>query len=91
VHALFFSNDAVGVEGELHRRFAASRVNRVNLRREYFYTTPAEVKTALAEIAGNLLEFNEYAEAEQFRASELLRHSANSDPSAIQLGDLPPM
>ncbi len=31
VHALFFSDDAVGVEAELHRRFAHARVNRVNL------------------------------------------------------------
>ena len=75
VHALFFSDDAVGVEAELHRRFARTRVNRVNLRREYFYTTPAEVKAALIEIAGNLLEFNELAEAEQFHASELLREA----------------
>jgi hypothetical protein len=73
VHALFFSDDAVTVESELHRRFAHTRVNRVNLRREYFYTTPGEVRTALIEIAGNLLEFNEHAEAEQYHASELLR------------------
>jgi len=78
VHALFFSDDGVGVETALHRRFAHVRVNRVNLRREYFYTTPAEVKIALAEIAGNLLEFNEHAEAEQYLASQLLRESEQS-------------
>jgi hypothetical protein len=75
VHALFFSNDAVGVETELHRRFAHDRVNRVNLRREYFYTTPGAVKIALAEITGNLLEFTEHADAEQYYASELIRKS----------------
>lgn len=32
VHTLFFSADAVSVEAELHRRFARTRVNRVNLR-----------------------------------------------------------
>jgi hypothetical protein len=73
VHALFFSDDAVSVETELHRRFAHKRVNRVNLRREYFYATPAAGKSALVEIAGNLLEFNEDADAEQYRASELMR------------------
>ena len=45
----------------------------MNLRREYFYATPAEVKTALIEIAGNLLEFTEHAEAEQYHASESMR------------------
>lgn len=73
VHALFFSNDAVGVEAELHRRFAHSRVNRVNLRREYFYTTPAEVKTELAKIAGSMLRFVDHPEAEQFHSSEHIR------------------
>jgi Meiotically up-regulated gene 113 len=73
VHALFFSDDAVGVEAELHRRFAGQRVNRLNTRREYFYATPAAVKIELAEVTGNLLEFNELADAEQYRASERMR------------------
>ncbi|BBZ06099.1 hypothetical protein MDOR_02680 [Mycolicibacterium doricum] len=85
VHALFFSDDAVGVEAELHRRFAHTRVNRVNLRREYFYATPAEVKLALIEIAGNLLEFAEHAEAEQYRASELMRR-AEQRPGGYGIG-----
>jgi hypothetical protein len=73
VHALFFSDDAVSVEAELHRRFAHTRVNRVNLRREFFYATPAEVKAGLIEVAGNLLEFNEHADAEQYHASVRIR------------------
>jgi hypothetical protein len=73
VHALFFSDDAVGVENRLHHMFAESRVNRINLRREYFYAKPAEVKIALTQIAGNLLEFTEHADAEQYHASELIR------------------
>jgi hypothetical protein len=73
VHALFISDDAVGVEAELHRRFADQRVNRVNTRREYFYATPAAVEIELAEVTGNLLEFNELADAEQYGASELMR------------------
>lgn len=73
VHALFFSDDAVGVEAHLHRHFAPTRVNRVNLRREFFYATPQQVRTALTEIAGNLLEFTENPDAEQFHASEVIR------------------
>lgn len=69
VHALFFSEDAVGVEAELHRRFADKRVNRINVRREFFYATPLEVKKELAGIAGNLLEFVDEPEAEQYRLS----------------------
>ncbi|GAA2178850.1 DUF4041 domain-containing protein [Brooklawnia cerclae] len=73
VHALFFSEDAVGVEAELHRRFAAQRVNLVNARREFFAVTPAQVKQQLATIAGNLLEFVDEPEAEQYRESQRLR------------------
>lgn len=69
VHALFFSDDAVSVETELHHRFADKRVNRINARREFFYATPAEVREALKDIAGNLLEFTEEPEAEQYRLS----------------------
>ena len=70
VHALFFSEDAVRVETDLHHRFADKRVNRVNLRREFFYATPTEVRDALRDIAGNLLEFTEEPEAEQYRLSQ---------------------
>ena len=69
VHALFFSDDAVSVETELHHRFADKRVNRINARREFFYATPVEVREALKDIAGNLLEFTEEPEAEQYRLS----------------------
>lgn len=82
VHALFFSDDAVGVENRLHHTFADERVNRINMRREYFYATPVEVKEALTEIAGNLLEFTEYAEAEQYRASEVSRPSGGGRHAA---------
>ena len=69
VHALFFSDDAVTLEADLHRRFASRRVNRVNTRREFFYATPAQVRDALSQIAGNLLEFTDEPEAEQYRLS----------------------
>jgi len=69
VHALFFSEDAVGIETELHRRFAARRINRVNLRREFFRVSPAEVRQHLIELAGELVQFDEQAEAVEYRQS----------------------
>lgn len=75
VHALHFSADAVGVETALHRHFAPRRVNRINNRREFFYTTPAEVKEVLRSIDGSVLEYHDEAEAEQFRLSEAMRAS----------------
>ncbi|UYG15803.1 DUF4041 domain-containing protein [Brachybacterium huguangmaarense] len=72
VHALFFSDDAVAVEAELHRRFAAARVNRVNLRREFFRATPAQVREQLRDITGALIEFRENPDAAQFFESQRL-------------------
>jgi hypothetical protein len=70
VHALFFSQDAVGIEAELHQRLADRRVNAVNTRREFFYATPAEVKTHLADLTGELLDFEELPEAVEYRQSQ---------------------
>ena len=43
-HALFFSDDAITLENELHKAFADRRVNFVNERREFFFATPEEVR-----------------------------------------------
>jgi hypothetical protein len=69
VHALIFSEDAVTLENELHRRFAARAVNLANLRKEFFFATAAEVRDALAELVGTLLEYTEQAEATEYLQS----------------------
>jgi hypothetical protein len=69
VHALFFSEDAVGIESRLHERFAEQRINRVNTRREFFRVRPQEVRVALSELAGELLQFEEFPEALEFHQS----------------------
>jgi hypothetical protein len=70
VHALVFSDDAVGLEARLHQALAAVRVNLVNPRREFFYATPGEVRAHLAQHAGHLLDFVEEPEAAEWRQSE---------------------
>ncbi len=65
-HALFFSDDAIRLEGELHKAFADRRVNFVNERREFFFATPAEVRALLLEKVGGLLEFTENVEALEY-------------------------
>jgi stress response protein SCP2/predicted nuclease with TOPRIM domain len=70
VHALIFSEDAVALETALHQRFAAHRVNRVNTHREFFYITPGEVRTALADLGSQyLLHYTETIEAPEWRQS----------------------
>lgn len=69
VHCLFFSEDAVTLESELHAHFASRRLNQANLRKEFFFATPAEVREVLRSKLGNLLEFNEHAEATDYYQS----------------------
>ncbi len=69
VHALFFSEDAVTLEYQLHQHFSDRAVNRVNSRREFFFATPAEVRDVLAEKVGNLLDFAEHPDATEYLQS----------------------
>lgn len=66
IHALLFSEDAVSLENKLHRALDDRRVNRVNLRREFFRATPQEVLQVLKGIDLNqhLFEYAEGPEAQ---------------------------
>jgi hypothetical protein len=65
-HLLHFSEDAVTLENELHKMFADRRLNQVNQRREFFFITPQEIRAALAEKVGSILEFTEMPAATQY-------------------------
>lgn len=72
VHGFVFSDDAVGLEGDLHDAFAHRRVNAVNLRREFFRATPQEVREVLAKLdrAKNVnFKYTEVPEALEYRQS----------------------
>jgi hypothetical protein len=68
-HALFFSEDAVTLEADLHRHFADRAVNRANARKEFFFATPSEVRDVLISKVGNILEFTDEVEATEYRQS----------------------
>lgn len=69
VHTLFFADDAVTVETKLHQAFADKRVNKINLRREFFYATPQDVLEVLKVTVGEVVEYRAEPEAEEFRLS----------------------
>jgi len=83
VHGLFFSEDAVTLEAELHHHFADRRMNCANYRKEFFFASPAEVRDVLKSKIGNLLEFNEHAEATDFHQS--LRYWPESHRLRLEL------
>ena len=69
-HALIFSTDAVSLEKQLHQELEKLRVNKVNLRKEFFKVTPSIVKELLTKLSTeNILTFNEKAEAPEWRIS----------------------
>jgi hypothetical protein len=69
VHALFFSEDAVTLETELHQHFATQRLNHANARKEFFFASPADVHSVLRSKVGSLLEFTEDAESTEYLQS----------------------
>lgn len=78
VHALIFSEDAVGLEGDLHKHFHSGRVNAINERREFFYATPEEVGKALEALGVKALEFEATPEALEWRQSESVRNGVRA-------------
>ncbi len=66
VHAIYFSEDAVKLENELHDHFASRRLNWANNRKEFFFASPSEVRSVLVEKVGNLLEFVEHCESTEY-------------------------
>jgi len=69
VHAIYFSEDAVKLENELHEHFASRRMNWANNRKEFFFASPADVRSVLIEKVGNLLEFKEHCESTEYYQS----------------------
>ena len=70
IHALIFHTDAVSLEKQLHQELEKLRVNKVNLRKEFFKVTPNIVKELLTKLSTeNILTFNEKAEAPEWRIS----------------------
>jgi hypothetical protein len=73
VHAMVFSDDAVGLETHLHHQFADRRVNLVNMRREFFRAHPTEVRELLARLDASIVTWVDEPEALEWHQSEQAR------------------
>lgn len=69
VHSFIFSDNAVELENKLHNILNEKRVNKVNMRKEFFYTTIDELENIVTEIDPTA-EFNRTMLAEEFRQSQ---------------------
>lgn len=68
VHSFIFSDDAVSLEAQMHQRLHTNRVNKVNLRKEFFKVSIDELEAIVDEIDPSA-EFNKTMLAEEFRQS----------------------
>ncbi len=78
VHSFIFSNDAVGLESKLHSILNEKRVNKVNMRKEFFYTSIDELEELVTNIEPTA-EFNKTMLAEEFRQSQSAESPYTSD------------
>lgn len=80
VHSFIFSDDAVGLENKLHTILNDKRVNKVNMRKEFFYSTLDELEALVNELDPTA-EFNKTMLAEEFRQSQSTDTPYTSDLS----------
>lgn len=78
VHSFIFSEDAVGLESKLHSILNDKRVNKVNMRKEFFYTTVDELEELVNKIEPTA-EFNKTMLAEEFRQSQSANENYTND------------
>jgi type II secretory pathway pseudopilin PulG len=86
VHAMIRAQDAPALENALHRLFHSRRVNRVNVRKEFFRVTLDEIITEVAKLHGEV-EVTRLAEAKEYRQTmamvEAGQSAATPPPSAV--------
>lgn len=68
VHSFIFSDDAVSLESKLHNMLNSKRLNKVNLRKEFFKVSIDELEELVTQIDPTA-EFNKTMLAEEFRQS----------------------
>ena len=81
VHSMIFSDDAVSLETKLHHILNDQRVNKVNLRKEFFRVSLDDLEKLVGEIAPTA-EFKRTVLAEQYRQSLSITHVSENPEAA---------
>jgi len=82
VHSFIFSNNAPELEYKLHKQLNNKRINKVNLRREFFNTTIDELEDLVYSLEPSA-EFNRTMLAEQYYQSM----TVNEVPESVSIID----
>ena len=82
VHSFIFSDDAPALENRIHNMLNGRRVNKVNLRKEFFHISLDELEALISDLAPTA-EFKRTMLAEQYRQSlsidKIVEPSADSE------------
>ena len=78
VHSMIYSNNAPGLERELHKKFMRLQMNKVNPRKEFFRVTLADIKTEVDKMDINA-KWTITAEARHYRESLVIEEAISSD------------
>ncbi|MFG6494733.1 GIY-YIG nuclease family protein [Fictibacillus sp. UD] len=72
IHAMVFSDDAVGLEQKIHQTLEKERVNKINLRKEFFYSDIVNLENIVQDI-DQTVEFTKTMKALEYRQSQSIR------------------
>lgn len=72
VHAIIKSDDAPALENKLHKEFDKVRLNRVNLRKEFFKVELADIERACRATVSTEFKLTKIAEASEWRRTVAL-------------------
>ena len=86
VHCFIFSEDAVSLENRLHQALNDKRVNKVNLRKEFFFSNIDELESLVASIDPTAA-FNRTMLAEEFRQSQSVDTAYTTEYTMVEEDD----
>jgi hypothetical protein len=78
VHSLIYSENAPGLESELHKKFLRLQMNKVNPRKEFFRITLTDIKNEIDKMNINI-KWTMTAEARQYRESLAIEQAISND------------
>lgn len=83
VHALIYSDNAPGLERQLHRRFLKLQMNKVNPRKEFFKVGIFDIKDAVIDL-GITAKWTLTAEAKHYRESIAITEAMKNNKNLEQ-------
>lgn len=83
VHAIIHSENAPLLERELHSKFHDRRLNKINLRKEFFNISLQEIEEFIKKYTDAEIEFTKLAEAKEYRETVKIVQQLNQLSSKV--------